>query len=148
MPLRHRLAKILPFALVGAACGLVDSGPYFRYAAATNDCGPADGPAVSIYLASWRFQELKPPAPYIRLIVWQPRERLAGRSWSLAAGEAVALRVQSQETDERATSGSVVVDALDDHGGIHGSAELWFSGGSHLTLSYDAAWILSPMLCG
>lgn len=146
--LRPRLSKVLTLVFASAACGLVDSGQPFPYVAATNDCGPADGPAVSIYLAAVPFQNLKPPTPYIHLIVWQPVERLAGRSWSVSAGEAVALRVESEETVTWATNGSVTIEAVGDDGSVHGSADLWFPSGTHLALAYNAVWVPSVLFCG
>lgn len=145
---RHRPCKILTLAILCAACGVVDSARPFPYAAATNSCGPADGPAVSIYLAAVPFQNLEPPTPYIQLIVWQPVERLAGRSWSVSAGEAVAVRVESQETVTWATDGSVTIETVGDNNSVHGSADLWFPAAAHLALTYQAVWVPSFHFCG
>ena len=150
MLIRNRSATFLSFALslVCAGCDLLDSGPRFSYAAATNDCGPADGPAVSIYLAAVPLQALQPPTPYVRLIVWQPVGRLAGRSWSLGAGEAAAVRAESNDATDWATSGNVIVEAVDADNTVRGSAELWFPDATKLTVTYAAVWIPSTTFCG
>ncbi len=79
--------RVKPFLLIGAAFSLVAgcnsqdvSAPPAGYsnAAATRTCGPADGPAVAIYLAPDAIDTLEPAAPYIRIYLWKSVDAVLG----------------------------------------------------------------------
>src|SRR5512134_2991597 len=81
-----RVALLAATVLVVPGCGDGREPPApppgFTHAAATRDCGPADGPAVSIYLASQPVDRVDPPAPFIHLYLWRGLDDLAGERWS------------------------------------------------------------------
>ena len=122
-----------------------------RHAAATRTCGPADGPAVAIYLAPAAVASLEPPAPYVRIAVWQPPERLAGRTWALDSrnpdGGAAWFHASASEF-EIATGGRLTVTAVRPDGTIEGSADVIFPRAGRVRARFRAAWLPQTVLCG
>jgi len=76
-----KLFCLLKLAVIGFAVAGCDSSntlgppPDLEYAAVTRTCGPADGPAVEIFLVPAPMQSLAPQTPYARMYVAQPLER-------------------------------------------------------------------------
>lgn len=132
----------------GPANGLAARG--LTYAAATRACGPADGPAVAIYLASGPVESLEPAAPYLRIYVWQPLDRLAGRSWVLTGSEPEGgAWLQSSATEyEIATRGTVTVTRVRPDSTVEGSADLTFPSTGRIRTGFRAVWVEQAMLCG
>ncbi|HEY6107486.1 MAG TPA: hypothetical protein VIV56_01160 [Gemmatimonadales bacterium] len=140
-------------ALLAVAC-LSDSTlrppGRFHYAAAARACGPADGPAVGIYLATVPVESLAPPAPYIRIAVWQPLDHLAGGSWLIAAGDtsAAAWYYTAPNQFEVATGGHVMVTAVQPDTTIEGSLDVTFPAAGRVTGGFRSVWIAGAPLCG
>ena len=122
----------------------------FHYAAAARACGPADGPAVGIYLATVPVESLAPPVPYIRIAVWQPVDRLAGGSWLIAAGDtsADAWYYTAPSQFEVATGGHVRVKVVLADTTIEGSVDVTFPGAGRVTGGFRSAWFAGAPLCG
>ncbi len=122
----------------------------FAHAAATRSCGPADGPAVAIYLAPEAIATLEPATPYIRIDVWQAADALVG-TWSLSATSAhgAASRFQvALGPIESATAGTVVVSAVGRDSTITGSVDLQFPSSGRVHGAFSARWIARTFLCG
>jgi hypothetical protein len=119
------------------------------HAAATPTCAPTDGPAVAIYLAAAPVGSVEPPAPYLRIDVWQPLGRLAGRSWVLAGSEAEGSAwFYSTATDfEIATRGRVTINAVAPDNTIEGSADLTFPSAGRIRGGFRAAWLSRVVGC-
>jgi hypothetical protein len=132
----------------GPTRSLAASG--LAHAAATRACGPADGPAVAIYIASAPVESLEPAAPYVRIYVWQPLDRLAERSWNLAGGEPEGSAwFQSSATDfEVAVRGTVRVNRVAPDGTVEGSADVTFPSTGRVRGGFRAVWVPNAMLCG
>ena len=148
-----RLVASWVVAVLAAACasdGMPGPTAGLTHAAATRACGPTDGPAVAIYLAAAPVESLEPATPYVRIYVWQPPERLAGRSWVLAGGEPEgAAWLHSTAKDyEVATSGRVTVNAVAADSTIEGVADLTFPRGGRVRAGFRAAWLSRTVLCG
>ena len=148
-----RLKPALAALALALAC-LSDStlrppGRFF-YSAAARACGPTDGPAVGIYLATVPVESLAPPAPYIRIAVWQPLEHLAGGSWLIAAGDtsADAWYYTAPNHFEVATGGHVMVMIVQPDTTIEGSVDVTFLGAGRITGGFRSLWIASAPLCG
>ena len=147
------LLGVLPAActsgdIPGPARSLAASG--LAHAAATRACGPTDGPAVAIYLASAPVESLEPAAPYLRIYVWQPLDRLAGRSWILAGGEPEGSAwLHSSATEyEVAARGAVTVNRVAPDGTVEGSADLTFRSAGRVRGGFRAVWVPQAVLCG
>jgi hypothetical protein len=147
-----RLRRSLPILVVALACSSDDvPGPTTDlYAVATAACGPADGPAVGIYLAHAPVESLEPPAPYFRVYIWEWLDRLGGRSWSLGPNEGKGgAWFHPTATDfEIATRGTVTVTAVRPDSTVEGRADLTFPGGTRLSGTFRAGWRSRQMLCG
>jgi hypothetical protein len=119
------------------------------HAAATPTCAPTDGPAVAIYLAAVPLGSVEPPAPYLRIDVWQPPVRLAGRSWVLAGSESEGSAwFYSTATDfEIATRGRVTINAVAPDNTIEGSADLTFPSAGRIRGGFRAAWLSRVVGC-
>jgi len=81
---RCRLAAVFAaFALLGcggdAAPGPV---PGYSFAYATNECGPADGPAMTLYLSERAVDSLPPAGAHLAVAVWVGRDAAVGRTFS------------------------------------------------------------------
>jgi hypothetical protein len=117
--------------------------------------GDIPGPARSlaapgIYLASAPVESLEPAAPYLRIYVWQPLDRLAGRSWILAGGEPEGSAwLHSSATEyEVAARGAVTVNRVAPDGTVGGSADLTFPSAGRVRGGYRAVWVPQAVLCG
>lgn len=148
-----QVVLIVAATLVVAGCNSDDalSPPVgFAHAAATRSCGPADGPAVAIYLAPEAIATLEPATPYIRIDVWQAADALVG-TWSLSptSANAAAARFQvSLGSIESATGGTVVVSAVGRDSTITGSVDLQFPSSGRVHGGFSARWISRTFLCG
>jgi hypothetical protein len=147
-----RLIGSLLIIAVPAACtsqGILEPPAGLSHAAATQDCGPTDGPAVAIYLAPAPVESLEPPAPYVRISVWQPLERLVGRSWVVGGGEpdgSAAFHPTAADF-ELATSGRVV-NAVAPDNAVEGSVDLRFPSAGRVRGGFRAVWLSRAVLCG
>ncbi len=151
--------RVRQFLLIGAALSLIagcDSqdvlAPPAGYsnAAVSRSCGPADGPAVAIYLAPVAIDTLEPAAPYIRIYLWRPVDAVLG-SWLLAPSSAdgTAARYQSSPGSiETATGGNVVVLSVGADSTITGNVDLQFPSTGRVRGGFRARWISRTFLCG
>jgi hypothetical protein len=150
---RLDLVSLSTILAVAAACGpdVIPGPPVgFAHAAATPACGPTDGPAIWIYLAPSPVDSVNPPAPYVRIAVGQPLDRVAGRSWPVAAGDgSAAAWFFSGGNDFRiATGGRVTINVVDTTSTIRGSADLMFPTIGRIWGGFRATWISGAPLCG
>ena len=116
----------------------------------TPACGPADGPAVTIYLASTSVDPRNPPMPHIRIAVWDAQDKVGGRTWRLGGSgdTASATLVRGLDDYEQATSGQVTVGVIDTTSSTHGSAVLLFPTLGLVSGDFRAAWSPAAPLCG
>jgi hypothetical protein len=148
-----RLSAVCILSLLSAGCGsggILGSAEGFEYAAATAACGPTDGPAVAIYLAATPVHSLEPSAPYVRIYVPQPLDRLTEQVWTLggSGSDAQAVYYSSASEYEVATSGRVRVSSVASDGTLEGTADLRFSEAGRIRGEFHAAWITREVLCG
>ena len=150
-----RILRICALALLSAGCsssGIVEAGVGLSHAVAAQSCGPTDGPAVSIYLTSAEVSTLEPPAPYVRIEIIQPLDRLTERAWTLsgpaADADGAAIYYTSSEGSEIATSGRVTVSAVSQDRTIEGYADLRFPSLGRVRGEFTAAWNPRVTMCG
>jgi len=146
-----RMSGLCGLAAVSLACtsdGVF--GPSLSHATATSSCGPNDGPAVAIYLATKPVNPLEPSPPYFRIAIWQPVDRLEGRSWTVGGEDADAAAWHHPNTSEFevATGGTVRVDEVNGAQTIEGSVDVTFSGSGRVRREFRASWIPRTTLCG
>lgn len=128
------------------------SGPSeaLAYSVATRACGPLDDPAVAIYFATAPVTSLEPPAPYVRIAIWQSPESLAARSYQLTGQtlEGGAWYHSAAGNVEIATSGVVTVSSVASDHIIAGSVDLLFPNTGRIRREFVAEWIPRTVLCG
>jgi hypothetical protein len=150
-----RIFGICALVLLSAGCSsgsIVESEVGLTHAVAAQSCGPTDGPAVSIYLTPAAVSSLEPPAPYVRINILQPLDRLTERAWTLngAAGDAdgAAIYYTDGAGSEIATSGQVTVSAVDADRTLHGIADLRFPTLGRIRGEFEAGWNSRAAMCG
>lgn len=150
MSKRHRIAAsvVVVFTVACQSDGTQLPPEGFSHAAATRTCGPADGPAIAVYLAPNPVAALEPAAPYVRVNVWQSVGDAAG-SWEVGGGddEAAAWYFTAPNEFEVAT-GRVTVSAVGSDTTVRGTVDLTFPSVGRITGSFEAAWISVSPLCG
>lgn len=121
------------------------------HAAATPSCGPADGPATLIYLASSPVELLQPSVPFIQVFVpgrfteSTPREVFdVGEDFN---EEASAWFHRSGVELQSATRGVVGITAF--RGNLlTGYVDLTFPDGVRMRGTFTASWQPREILCG
>jgi hypothetical protein len=147
---RCRLAAVFAvFALLGcgwdAARGPV---PEYPFAYATNECGPADGPAMNLYLSDRALDSLPPVAGHLLVMLWVGREEAVGKTYRSTDQplRGVALECSSRTPCDNLASWRVTLrgfarDTLD------GSVDLRL-GQRVVAGSFRARWTTKQRLCG
>lgn len=121
------------------------------HATATPSCGPADGPATLIYLASTPVELLQPSVPFIQVFV--PRrftESTPGEVFVVGEDfneEASAWFHRSGVEMQSARSGEVGITALRGNQ-LTGYVDLVFPDGVRMRGSFAASWQPREILCG
>lgn len=149
-----RWIRALAFAVAlpaASACdtGLADPLTDFPFASASPECGPADGPAVTIDLVQDTMPTLPPRGPRVRAYLWHTLPELTGRSWSVggnspdgaadywdSAGTITALRGTVTVT-------TVLADSI-----VAGEVDLVSAGTFRVRGGFRARWIPRTPLCG
>lgn len=151
--MRHLLIAAALAVGLSTGCtadGLFEPPPGLAHAAASATCGPADGPAVVIYLSASELTSADPPRPYVLISVWRPLGHLEG-TWSLAASSTdgfAARHGASPEDVEGATHGSITVLDVRGDSSIVASVDITLESGARIRGGFTAAWIPRTTLCG
>ena len=141
---------LLVFAL---ACsdGIAAPPVGFTHAAATFACGPADGPAVAIYLSPAPVTSATPIGPYVRIYIDKSVEEVGGQAWPVAGSGATAGAVfQTSSGDyEIASGGYVITSSVSADKTVEGTVNITFPNAGHISGGFHAEWISQTgPLCG
>lgn len=142
-------AVLVAFAM--ACSGGITSPPIgYTHAAATFACGPADGPAVAIYLSPNPVTSLEPSGPYVRVYIDQAVEQVAGKGFPIGDGSLAAAWFQTSSNNfETATTGYIITQSVSADKTVEGTVDLNFPNAGHVHGGFHAAWISRPgILCG
>jgi hypothetical protein len=147
---RRRLAAVLAaFTLLGctgdAAPGPV---PGYPFAYAADDCGPADGPAVTIYLSERALDSLPPGGGHLALMLWVGRDQALGRTFrsSDAPVRGAALDCRTPSACDPASVWRVSLRGFA-RDTVDGSVDLQL-GGRAVAGSFRARWTPKRQYCG
>lgn len=147
--------RVVCFSLMAAlvlACssdGVLGASGRFDHAAASFACGPADGPALAIYLAPDPIASLDPPGAFVRIYVPGTVDQISGRTWPISTNsDAAAWFHPTAKNYEIATSGYLMLGPASVDKTVDGSVDLEFPSAGHLHVSFHASWIPSNVLCG
>jgi len=145
-----RLSLVVAFAMACSSDTISAPLRGFVYAAAMAQCGPADGPAVAIYLTPNPVGSIEPIAPFVRVYVPVQLDQLTGRMWPIASGntEAAAWFHPDASTYELAETGYMIVNSVDSESTITGLVDLHFPDAGHIRSQFRATWVPSHALCG
>lgn len=146
---RAAASRLWPLVVLACTAGPLEPPAGFTYSAATPDCGPADGPAVSIYLAGGPISAIEPPAPHIRVYIWEGVDALNGRSLPLtgpSAGGSAQYVTSAGFTS--ASAGEVTIAEVRADTSIEGTVELDFPSLGRVRGTFSAAWVSRTLVCG
>lgn len=147
-----RSVGLCVLAAVSSSCesDLVGPSETLAHSVATHACAPEDGPAVAIYFAPAPVTSVEPPAPFVRVAIWQTVESLSGASYRLTGEtlEGGAWYHSAVGHVEMATSGVVRINNMAPDTTIEGSVDLAFPSTGLIQAAFQAEWIAGPVLCG
>lgn len=142
---RALLALGLPAAAV--ACGGTPGEPLgpADAATATLGCGPTDGVAVEIVVASGFQPVARPVAPYVRVTIARTLAALGPATYRPGDGVlAAAVRQPATGDFEAAAGGAVRVDAVEADNTVRGALDLRFPSGARVEQAFRARWVAGP----
>ena len=142
-------SMVISFSMACAGDGISAPPVGFTHAAATFECGPADGPAVAIYLAHNPVTSQTPSTPYVRIYLAQPVTAISGRTWTLAGtvSDGNAWFQSAPSNYEVATGGYMIVNSVGSDNTIEGTVDLTFPNAGHIQGGFRAAWLPSVSIC-
>ncbi len=122
----------------------------FVYSAAVASCGPADGPAVAIYLAPNPVVSIEPSRPFVRVYVPVELNQLTGQLWPIKSINTIAAAWfhPDASTYELADTGYLIVSSIGSDNTVTGSVDLRFPTAGHIKSAFRAVWLPSHSLCG
>ena len=146
------LRKIVVLGLAVVACDASSiPGPPadLEFAAVTSSCGPADGPAVEIFLVPEAMSALPPQTPYVRVMVWRSLAELDGQRWELTGSDAEggAWHHPTENEFELATYGVLIVNRVTADQTVEGEVNLVFPSGRHVWGGFKAIWFSANRGC-
>ena len=149
MNLSRNLSLMSAFLLACSSKEMIGPSGRFDHAAASFACGPADGPAVAIYLASEPITSLAPPGVYVRVYASGTIDEIRGRILPISSNaNAAAWYHASGNEYEMATAGYLMVRSGSAGSTLEGSVDLQFPNAGHLSGEFHAEWIQTNVLCG
>jgi hypothetical protein len=138
-------------AVLAMACSSDSVSPAFRaftYSSVAAQCGPADGPAVAVFLAPTQEGANGATAPYVQMYVAVSVNQLAG-VWPIATNSEAAASFHSDaSTVEYAESGYMFVSSVDSDNTVTGSVDIQFPDAGHIKTDFRAKFRPNNILCG
>ena len=138
-----RMVGLAMTGVLGTACHENPTVPEdsILFAAATFECGPADGPATAIYLMPEPVGPLPLSGAFVRVYVPVGVDHLTGR-WTVSDGitDAAGWFHSDDDQYEPATGGSLDVTAVNADNSIEGVIDLHFDKAGHLKGPFKADW--------
>lgn len=151
MTLIRRTRSLLALTLLMACSSdgtLVPTGG-LRFAFAQRTCGPADGPAIAIYLTREPTSGPPPVAPYTRISIDLSSSDLDGRLHAVGPNspDAFATFSRTDNDYEPASAGYVTADYSDNGDSITGAADIVFPDAGHVVSQFKAHVFPMNFLC-
>jgi hypothetical protein len=147
---RGGLRGLLLLAAVCGGCGGArDAGGAEGFAYALADCGPADGPAVSIVLTDTAVARPREALPSVRIWVWSTLPRAEGERFRIAddARWGSVFDCPAVERCVAATEGRVRVGRLSSEEVLEGELDATWPDGRRVTRRFAARWRDEPVGC-
>lgn len=120
-----------------------------KYSVAVAACGPADGPAVAIFLTQDPAQAPNPAPPYVRIYIDLTYGQLDGRTRSVRGSSADASAWFQYVTDamEEATNGFVIASYSSADNTVSGSVDMVFPTAGHIVGAFHAPFFPNQAFC-
>jgi len=145
----YGLSVIAALLLGCSSDGVVGPSGRFDHAAATFACGPADGPALAIYLAQDPITSLEPAGVFVRVYVSGTIDEIRGAILPISSNSNAAAWFHPNANDyEIATSGYLMVGSGSAGSTLEGSVGLQFPRAGDIHGAFHAEWIPTNVLCG
>jgi hypothetical protein len=138
-------------AVFAMACSSDSVSPAFRgfaYSSVAAQCGPADGPAVEVFLAPTQEGANGQSAPYVRVYVAVAVNQLAGVWPTTTKSDAAAWFQSDASTSELAASGYMFVSSVDSDNTVTGYVDLQFPAAGQIKTDFLAKFRPNNILCG
>ena len=152
MKLIRRTAGLLALTLLLACAsdGVLIPVEGLRFAFSQYECGPADGPAIGIYLTRDPADGNAVNPPYIHIYIDLRAGNLDGSTHDVApqSPDAAARFVNSQGNYDFARAGSVTAHWTNGGLDVVGAADVVFNNAGHLVSSFDAPLGPTAFICG
>lgn len=134
--------------LVGVTLACQSTGPTeeLSHAAAMFRCGPVDQVGTAIQLANGPISAAQVPPNGVEVVIWEPVNALAGRTWRMNTDTAGARYVVGGDAHVSARSGHVTVTDVDGSNNVEGIVDLHFPSFRVATHFY-APWIGNGGTC-
>ena len=122
--------------------------PGYPFAYAATECGPADGPAVTVYFTAHALDSLPPAGGHLALTVWVGRDEALGRTFRSSDQPlpGFATECGPEARCDPAAAWRVSLRGFA-HDTLDGSVDLRF-GGRVVAGSFRARWMPLRMFCG
>jgi hypothetical protein len=149
-----RLGRLLIAAVAILACssgGTTNPPAGFPHAQWTPQCGPADGPAVGLYLASTAIDGAEvPAAPYVHVMLFEAPSVLNGRTWSWEGDSQFGSARLCTRAQECTPASAVTVDmrSFGADSTLRAVVDLRFPGRDPVRGTVQAAHRPRTLLCG
>jgi hypothetical protein len=140
------MPSLLSVVALALGCSAFTGPADFPHAVAHFQCGPTDGPATGITLASRPIPPAGPSFPYVTIMIEQPLSAIAGRTFLVGSG-AGATYFAGPNSYESASTGRVIIGSVDADSTITGNVSLSFSSRQVMD-GFNAVWVQRTMLCG
>ena len=150
MSVFRRYGLSLAAALVLACSSDTVVGPagQFDHAVATFACGPADGPALAIYLAPDPITSLEPSGAYVRVYVPGTIDEIRGKILGISTNsEAAAWFHPNANEFEIAERGYLIIRSGTAGETLEGSVDIEFPSAGHFHGAFHADWMSTNVLC-
>ena len=142
------LSLVAGLLLACSSDGLIGPSSRFDHATASFTCGPADGPALAIYLSQYPMTVGDPPGAFVRLYVTGTVDEIVGKMLPLSPGSTAAAWFHSGgSNDEPASGGYLLVSSGSAGQTLEGSVNIHFEQAGNLQRAFHAVWIQSNIVC-
>jgi hypothetical protein len=136
------------FVLACSADSVVGPGGRFDFALARSVCGPADGPAIVIYLASDPIPTSGPSGEHVAVYIDGMADQLFGQRLTISSNSIVGASFRwTTDKFESATDGYVILNSGSVGNGLDGSLDLVFPSAGRVHGEFHSEWLPNTGLC-
>ena len=150
----RRTLSRLGMLLVAGGCQDPESPqPFSEYpfALATPSCGPADGPAMAIFLTPTEVSDVPATPPYFQFFLTRSAAELEGRTWLWPSADETASAWECTMAGGACAgspTGAIALGHFAADSAIAVTVDLRREGGQRVRGQFTARWHSRPLACG